>query len=57
MDLSRVAAPQGTDLLLPWRTAMDRGVVAARQGQCLMAMVSYQQALAIARRLLGAPRS
>ncbi|MFT3721181.1 hypothetical protein [Pseudorhodoferax sp.] len=43
------------DLLAPWQSVMARGTAAARQGQLLLAMSSFQEALAIARALLAAP--
>lgn len=45
----------GGDLLSPWQSLMSRGTAAARQGQVLLALASFQQALGIARALLAKP--
>lgn len=46
-------APVRSDMLQPWHLVMARGVSAARQGQLVLALASYQQALGIARALLA----
>lgn len=51
---SSFASPR-SDLLQPWHTIMARGVCAARQGQLVLALASYQQALSIVRALLRQP--
>jgi hypothetical protein len=45
----------GADLLAPWQSVMARGTAAARQGQVLLALASFQQALDLARALLAMP--
>lgn len=41
------------DPFMPWKLAVRRGMAAARQGQVLLALVSFQQSLGIARELLA----
>jgi len=52
--ISSLASPR-SDLLQPWHAVMARGVSAARQGQLVLALASYQQALGIVRALLRRP--
>lgn len=55
MDARTFAAvppPLAVDPFAPWHGAMARGATAARQGWLLLALASYQEALAIARALL-----
>ncbi|WP_326543242.1 hypothetical protein [Pseudorhodoferax sp.] len=42
-------------MLSPWHAVMARGTAAARQGQVLLALASFQEALGIARALLARP--
>lgn len=44
----------GSDPFSPWETVMARGTAAARQGQWMLALASFQQALGMARALLAA---
>lgn len=56
MDLEPLTSrTPGGDLLSPWQSLMSRGTAAARQGQVLLALASFQEALAIARTLLARP--
>lgn len=53
-DISSFASAR-CDLLQPWHAVMARGVCAARQGQLVLALASYQQASGIVRALLAQP--
>jgi len=53
--IAAIASPSGEISLAHWERTMRRAIGAARLGQTVLALAVFQQALALARELLGAP--
>lgn len=55
MEFETLTSRTPGDMFSPWHAVMARGTAAARQGQVLLALASFQEALGIARALLARP--